>query len=392
MKAFSRAPLALLLATFTLPAAAQPMKPAPTAPSASGGAIVGTNPKAPPGAVKAQIQDARVLEGVTKDPWQMERLGVAAVEKKELGRAREFFEESWKLGELPTAPYNLACLDAREGKPDAAFRQLDRAIAAGFDDEASLAKDPDLAPLRGRPEFGRIVEGAKKNRAAGDAAVVAEGLFVSPGGAPKAILILLHEVNSDPMSVAGPFMGEAKARGLFVAAPRGPSRSGMKRFGWGSSDRAVDALKRVMAESRRRVGNIPLPIVVVGAGRGGKLGLEVAARNPGFCSAVGSVGGIFDPGPAGAAAVTGLKGIPVFLGVSSGAPPELYKAMQHGRENLEKLGVRLKWGEWPGSGEGLPTNAGAAAKQILEALVPGRGGSAAPAPPRSSAPPPEKKS
>lgn len=383
MKASLRAPLALLLATFTLPAAAQTTRPAPTVPSASGGAVVGTSPQAPPGAVKAQIQDARNLEGVSKDPWQMERLGVAAVEKKELGKAREFFEESWKLGELPTAPYNLACLDAREGKPDAAFRQLDRAIAAGFDEEATLAKDSDLASLRNRPEFARIVAGARRNRAAGDAAVVSEGLFVSPGVAPKAILILLHEVNSDPMSVAGPFMGEAKARGLYVAAPRGPTRSGMKRFGWGSPERALDALKRALGESRRRVGNAPLPVIVVGAGRGGKLGLEVAARTPGLFSAVGSIGGIFDPGPGGAASVTGLKGVPVFLGVASGAPPELYKAMQRGRENMEKLGVELKWGEWPGSGEGLPTNAAAAARDILDALVPGRGSSAATAPGKS---------
>lgn len=390
MKASLRAPLALLLATLTLPAAAQATRPAPTHHSTAG-AVVGTSPQAPPGAVKAQIQDARALEGVSKDPWQMERLGVAAVEKKELGKAREFFEESWKLGELPTAPYNLACLDAREGKPDAALRNLDRAITAGFDDEATLARDTDLASIRTRPEFARIVDGAKKNRAAGDAAVVGEGLFVSPGGAPKAILVLLHEVNSDPMSVAGPFMAEAKARGLYVAAPRGPSRSGMKRFGWSSADRAVDALKRALAESRRRVGNLPLPIVVVGAGRGGKLALEVAARTPGLFSAVGSVGGIFDPGPGGAAAVAGLKGVPVFLGVATGAPPELYKAMQRGRENLEKLGVRLKWGEWPGSGEGLPTNAGAAAKEILDALAPGRGGSAAAASSRGPASSPARK-
>ncbi len=383
MKASLRAPLALLLATFTLPAAANATRPAPTPPSKSGPAVVGANPQAPPGAVKAQIQDPRVLEAVSKDPWQMERLGVAAVEKKELGKAREFFEESWKLGELPTAPYNLACLDAREGKPDAAFRNLDRAIAAGFDDEATLGRDTDLASLRARPEFARIVEGAKKNRAAGDAAVIEEGLFVSPGAAPKGILILLHEVNSDPMTIAGPFMGEAKARGLFVAAPRGPSRSGMKRFGWSSADRAVDALKRAMVETRRRIGNIPLPIVVVGAGRGGKLGLEVAARTPGLFSAVGSVGGIFDPGAAGASAVAGLKGVPVFLGVSKGAPPELYKAMQRGRETLEKLGIRLKWGEWPGTGEGLPTNAAAAAREILDALVPARGAAAAPAPGKS---------
>ena len=128
-----------------------------------------------------------------------------------------------------------------------------------------------------------------------------------------------------------------------------------------------------------RVGNLPLPVAVVGAGRGGKLGLEIAARTPGVFSAVGSVGGIFDPGPSDAAAVAGLKGVPVFLGVSSNASPELLKAMQHGRENMEKLGVKVKWAEWPGTGEGLPSNATQAAKEILDTLAPVRG-AAAPAP------------
>ena len=101
-------------------------------------------------------------------------------------------------------------------------------------------------------------------------------------------------------------------------------------------------------------------------------------RTPGLFAAVGSVGGIFDPGPGGAASVAGLRGVPVLLGVTKGAPPELYKAMQRGRENLEKLGVRLRFAEWPGAGEGLPTNATAAAKEILDALQPAR--SVAPAP------------
>jgi predicted esterase len=374
MKVIFRALPALILATLVLPVAAQSKKPAPTAPPAVGGATVGTSAQAPPGAVPAPIQDARVLLDAPRsaDPWQMERLGVAAVQKNELAKAREFFEESWKAGELPTAPYNLACLDAREGKADSAFRQLDRAIAAGFDDEATLARDTDLASLRSRPEFARIVEGTKRNRVAGDAAVLSEGLFVGPGGAAGAILLLLHEVNSDPMAIAGPFMGEAKARGLFVAAPRGPSRSGKKRFGWGAPERAVEALKRAIAEARTRAGNPKLPVVVVGAGRGGKLGLEIAARSPGLFAGVGSIGGAFDPGPEGAAAVTGLRGARVFLGVSRGAPPELIRAMQKGRENLEKLGVKLTWGEWPGTGEGLPANAVQAAKEILDVLAPAR--------------------
>src|SRR5512140_3246273 len=249
MNAYLRAVLALFLATVPSSAAAQTKKAGPT-PAA--GAVVGKNPQAPPGSQPATIQDLRVLPPAPKDPWQLERLGVAAVQKNDLGKAREFFEESWKEGELPTAPYNLACLDAREGKADAAFRELDRAIAAGFDDEETLAKDTDLGPRRRRSEFARIVEGAKKNRVAGDAAVAKEGLFVAPGRAPKAILLLLHEVNSDPMTVAGPFMAEAKERGLYVAAPRGPSGSGRKRFGWGAPERALEAVKRSITEARSR--------------------------------------------------------------------------------------------------------------------------------------------
>jgi predicted esterase len=379
MKAILRAALALLLATSSLPVAAQTGKAAPASPTPSGKAIVGQDPKGPPGAQPAEIQDMRILGTAARDPWQMERLGVAAVQKNELAKAREFFEESWKAGELPTAPYNLACLDAREGKAEAAFRQLDRAVAAGFDDETTLAKDSDLASLRARPEFARVVQGVRRNRAAGDEAVVKEGLFVAPGRPPKGILLLLHEVDSDPMAVAGPFVAEAKARGLYVVAPRGPSRSGKRRFGWGSPDRALEAVKRAVAEGRSRAGKLPLPVAVVGAGRGGKLGLEITARNPGIFSAVGSVGGIFDPGPGGAAAVAGLRGIPVFLGVAKNAPPELLKAMQQGRENIQKLGVKVAWGEWPGTGEGFPTNAAQAAKEILDAIAPARRSAPVPA-------------
>ena len=382
MKATLRGLTALLITTYALPLAAQAKKPAPTArpaAPASGAAVVGAQPEAPPGAKPAEIRDVRFLDKAPRDPWQMERLGVAATEKNELAKAREFFEASWETGELPSAPFNLACIDTREGKTDAAFRQLDRAVAAGFDDEETLAKDADLAPLRRRPEFARIAEGVKRNRAAGDEAVLKEGVFIAPGRAPKAVLLLLHEVNSDPMAVAGPFLAEAKARDLFVAAPRGPSRSGRKRFGWGSPERALGALQRAVVEARERTGKQPLPILVVGAGRGGKLGLEVAARTPGAFGAVASVGGIYDPGTSSPEAVAGLRGIPVFLGVARSAPPELLKAMQRGRENLEKLGIKPVWAEWPGTGEGLPANASQAAREILEALRPsGRGTTAAP--------------
>ena len=36
----------------------------------------------------------------------------------------------------------------------------------------------------------------------------------------------------------------------------GPSRSGKKRFGWGSPERALEAVKRAVAEARSRAGNV----------------------------------------------------------------------------------------------------------------------------------------
>jgi hypothetical protein len=93
---------------------------------------------------------------------------------------------------------------------------------------------------------------------------------------------------------------------------------------------------------------------------------------------VASIGGIFDPGPTGAAGVVGLRGVPVFLGVAKSAPPELLRAMQRGRENMQKLGVTVRWNEWPGTGEGLPADAKAAAKDILDAIRSPRPGASSP--------------
>ena len=58
------------------------------------------------------------------------------------------------------------------------------------------------------------------------------------------------------------------------------------------------------------------------------------------------------------------------VGVARGAPSELYRSMQRARQNMEKLGVKLTWAEWPGTGEGMPTNAAQAAQELLAVLAP----------------------
>ena len=53
--------------------------------------------------------------------------------------------------------YNLACLLARDGRAEEALRALRRAVDAGYDRWERMAEDPDLAPLRGRPEFEELM-------------------------------------------------------------------------------------------------------------------------------------------------------------------------------------------------------------------------------------------
>jgi tetratricopeptide (TPR) repeat protein len=53
--------------------------------------------------------------------------------------------------------YDLACLDTLENKREAAFKNLDRAVAHGFRDVAYLRRDSDLRSLRKDPRWKRLV-------------------------------------------------------------------------------------------------------------------------------------------------------------------------------------------------------------------------------------------
>jgi len=366
MKRLSAALAALVLATS--PAAPQSGgAPKPT-PVTSQGLTVATSSAAPKGGATATVQDERALEGQTQDPFELERLGLAAVNANDLDRARLFFERAWKLGELPTAAYNLACLEARRGRADAAFLDLDKALAAGFDDGSSLENDPDLAPLRGKPKWASITSGAAKNRAAGDAAVVKEGVFLAPKERALMILLLLHDAASDPYAVANPFADTALAHRLYVAAPRGPGRSAKKRYGWGSADRAAKSIDAAVAAARKKAGDANLPVLLVGVGRGGTEALTAAAKKaPRAFAGVASIGGPFDPGAS--RDVSGLRGVKLVLGSSRDANPSVIAATRRGVDALRQAGLAPTILEWPGAGAGFPTDVPRAVKDVLDAFA-----------------------
>jgi Tfp pilus assembly protein PilF len=53
--------------------------------------------------------------------------------------------------------YNLACAQAQSGATKKALRSVTRAVDEGFANLEQLREDPDLDPLRDRPEFAKLV-------------------------------------------------------------------------------------------------------------------------------------------------------------------------------------------------------------------------------------------
>ncbi len=380
MKLFRLAAIAAFILSVTPSLAVQKNTPVPkqNAPAPAQGEVkVTTNPvKLPEGAKPAEVQDVRLVtpeDQAIADPYQLERLGVAAANQGNITQARDFFEHSWKTGELPTAPFNLACLNVREKKIDDAFKELDRAIAAGFDDEGILMNDADLASIRSRSEFGRILAGVRKNRETGDASVVKEGVFVAPEGAVQGVLLLLHDASSDPFTASGPFMSEARARGLFVAVPRGPSRVGKKRFGWGAADRAIKAAQASLEAVLARTSNSKVPVLLLGIGRGGVLAFTVAVKRPGPFASVGSIGGPFSPTTEKLTqkeVKAALMGRRLVFGIPQDArQPGLVTAVRKGTDSLQSLGFSPVLLEWPGTSNTLPDDVGRAVRETLDALM-----------------------
>lgn len=362
-------PLAALaaLGLLSTAAAGAPGTAKKPTPMSAPGIQVTTSSAPPKGVEHVSAEDMRILTGEKQDPFELERIGLAAASANELDRARLFFEKAWTIAALPTAAYNIACVEARKGRVDAAFAFLEKANAAGFDDGSSLEKDPDLAALRGKPKWASIVAGAARNRAAGDAAAVREGVFLMPKERPLAILVLLHDKGSDPYAVANPFADAALSRRLVVAAPRGPGRSARKRFGWGSAERAAKAVDAAIAAARKKAGNASLPVFLVGVGRGGTEAFTAAAKKAAKTFAgVASIGGPFDAGAA--PDVSGLRGARLVLGSSRDAGPNEIAAMRRGIEALRQQGFGPSVLEWPGAAPGLPEDVPRAVKDVLDAL------------------------
>jgi hypothetical protein len=78
---------------------------------------------------------------------------------KQYADAERFCLEAEKVSPFfPFTSYNLACMQARQGKKTEALASLERAIVNGFASAAHVRADEDLASLREEPKFAELVQ------------------------------------------------------------------------------------------------------------------------------------------------------------------------------------------------------------------------------------------
>ena len=112
--------------------------------------------------LKRETEAAPFLARATKlnprctDAWY--NLGVTLSRLKQRKKARTCFLKAIRLDpKYAWAYYDLACLDALERKPNAAFENLDKAAARGFRDVRHLRRDDDFRSLRKDARWKAIV-------------------------------------------------------------------------------------------------------------------------------------------------------------------------------------------------------------------------------------------
>jgi len=106
-------------------------------------------------AAAAAFRKITVANPKDGDAWHM--LGYSLHAGGKLDEALPIHQKAAEFpGNAAAGNYNVACVHALQGRADAAFQSLDKAIAAGFSDTALLASDTDLESIRKDQRFATL--------------------------------------------------------------------------------------------------------------------------------------------------------------------------------------------------------------------------------------------
>jgi predicted esterase len=184
--------------------------------------------------------------------------------------------------------YNLACVYALGGDPDAAVLWLQRAAASGFTRISLLDSDADLDGVRGHEGYAVAVAAVERNRLLLRAAIKERFdqtqplLFLPPGhqaSQPTPLLIALHGFGGRAVGYPTYWRRTAAKNDTVLVVPQGV-RQAAGGYSWNDPDEADIILGLTLDWARERFAVDGEHIVLTGFSQGGFMAMALGLRHP----------------------------------------------------------------------------------------------------------------
>lgn len=265
---------------------------------------------------------------------------------------KQVAKEPGKFG----AAYNLACVEARAGRVDAAIVALRLAAERGFPFVATLLRDEDLDRLRGHPGYAAALERVKENNARALEAfrprVARAKVILKPPpdrSRPAPLIVALHPSGGAAATFAPLFVDLAKEMGAALAVPEGLNASG-DGYDWGVVEQGTLLVEGAVARAKETYAIDANRVILAGYSNGASTALIMALRRPDAYAGVLSIGGFYEervsPVPSG-------KALPRFA-LLVGQHDDASGSNRRAAAALEASGGAVRLKVFAGLGHALP--------------------------------------
>jgi Zn-dependent protease len=118
--------------------------------------------------IAGRFQEAKSLIASQQHPKYAaaayETMQIAAFHSGEYDLSAEAGRQAFERTKGAGIAYNIACAEARAGRPDEALAWIERAVEAGYRNVDALASDSDFETLRSRPEFETLCKRMRETK------------------------------------------------------------------------------------------------------------------------------------------------------------------------------------------------------------------------------------
>ena len=266
----------------------------------------------------------------------------------------------------PYPAYYLAAAHARAGEKDAAVQALAMCVERGWFQAAAFERDPDLESVRSAPEFGDLVEKARRKsgarleryKASADRPRLTKSYPQHYSATtPCPLILAFHGYGSSGLEIEKVWRKAADEVGAILIAPTSPHVVEIGQHGWGVVEESEAIARRLVEKMTESYAADPSKIILTGFSQGAMLAVNVGLRNPERFAGVIPICGTFDP----ATATIPLKNMsysPRFA-ILNGADDAEVENNRTAARLLSRIGVPVRLRLYPGIGHAYPRDADA---------------------------------